>query len=1019
MFLFQIAEAFGGGGGGSGASSSPQSCQVQSPGCYKTGDVKTDFGSLAPAEFSYFLPEEKCKRAENCDCKNVPDNIVQQTNPDVSSGACNCIARSDWNEQGKCCGDDADDCAKIVSGALCNAGTSEQQSNWISPSTNVGDIRYLGCSGAEYLSDGNTWIKCDGTVWKNTINSHEYICIGRGRESIVECCGEGSCNSRIDGKKLTTGQSIQQPPFNTVVSVPSVVLTTTPPTAGGITPPSTSTQEYTRTTGIVSGSGIINCDSGDSRVRCTDEGYGRNHGCDNEGADSCRAWEGGGNNGNANCKITCQRIILSPTSLPPPPIPPTTPPSVSLPGANFISYCRSDGKFVTELDTSEPNRGDASLNNKNKKTCEAAGFKWTGTKCCSEADDNLTSQKEYYNDPGGTGGCWNSNLTISVDFVKSTDNSVINYNGEFHGCAIDRRNFNTNNDNLLALRDKHTNNQLITNHVYCFNDPESNYYCSYSEKWLPTEGTERIRLSTAPASSGTSTSGTVITKVDPPLLGSATYTPSNKNPLEPFIRMNNLFRGSAADPVIVQQGQTVKLEVGVNKVISPSYPIRVYVTKKRGSENIWDRSVYGDGIGFIRDGQKFEVTVQPGQTSAWPTGLYSLYVIIGESLPQLSSSEELFFEVRPGSASSTQTTTSSPLATPLPSECCPQDQCWNGASCISNQRNEPQAQPLNGQRCIDGNWVRSILKFTPDRSKSGYCPRETQCLVDPLAAESAQCIEQNQYIEDNYCENGQWSSRTKLLALKLLKLKGGDFTLFCDTKENTLNNLQYISESGEIVANVLTNLQTNNFCVLKSGSIIIAATSINRNLEDVPANSFNILGVTNCNNALIDDGQYHSCDATNKAWFNKRLKSFIYSATPITIPEEENPLASIDEFITNPIKAVIDAIKRLVTTPPFDGSYVNAIRKFDRLYMTQQGSRIIRGALEGESFKNSVIEYLGFTTNICNFADTFNQARRDASSGISCRMDNSNYYILVQGSKLTSLNPEIIWPDLTSKLRLT
>ena len=59
-------------------------------------------------------------------------------------------------------------------------------------------------------------------------------------------------------------------------------------------------------------------------------------------------------------------------------------------------------------------------------------------------------------------------------------------------------------------------------------------------------------------------------------------------------------------------------------------------------------------------------------------------------------------------------------------------------------------------------------------------------------------------------------------------MKSGDYTLFCDSKENALNTLQYQTGSSEIVANVLVNLQTNNFCVLKTGSSIIVGASINK-----------------------------------------------------------------------------------------------------------------------------------------------------------------------------------------------
>ena len=65
-----------------------------------------------------------------------------------------------------------------------------------------------------------------------------------------------------------------------------------------------------------------------------------------------------------------------------------------------------------------------------------------------------------------------------------------------------------------------------------------------------------------------------------------------------------------------------------------------------------------------------------------------------------------------------------------------------------------------------------------------------------------------------------------------------------------------------------------------------------------------------------------------------------------------------------------------------------------------------------------VIEYRNFDTDICELVEQFSQAKKDVSSGISCKKEGNNYYVLVQGSQFTNINPESIWPDLTSKLRL-
>ena len=455
--------------------------------------------------------------------------------------------------------------------------------------------------------------------------------------------------------------------------------------------------------------------------------------------------------------------------------------------------------------------------------------------------------------PSGLGGCWNSEAVMSIGFVHGSKNSIGNYNGQFYGCALDKDNYNTENNAALSLKDAFTHGALVINLPYCSASPENSYYCSYTEKWEATNGQNKSHFSTSP-------------------------------------------------------------------------------------------------------------------------------------LPNASQK----------------------------SECCAATECWDGQACIENQKNKPLSGVLgNGYRCIDGEWKQMTQKCTPEGSACGYCPEETQCLLNPLGNSSnSQCINSSEYSNDDYCENGQWSSRTKLVALKLLSLRSADYILFCDNKENTLNNLNYLTNSGQAAAAVLTSLQTNNFCVLKNNNQIIIGTSINKPLENVTG-GFNILGVTSCPNAK-EDGNYYSCDSSNNVWYNKQLKSFIYSSTPVALTSAQEPTS----YLTSIIKSIIDAIKRLIINPPFDESYVNSIKKFDKIYLAQQGGKSIRGALEGNNIKNAVLEYNSFDMDICAYIISFNSAQQFTLSGVSCAREVTNYYVLAQGSKLTSLDPESIWPDLTSKLRI-
>lgn len=88
------------------------------------------------------------------------------------------------------------------------------------------------------------------------------------------------------------------------------------------------------------------------------------------------------------------------------------------------------------------------------------GQVWTGSRCCSEADD-LVQGNEYYgedyskNPPVGTqnlGGCWNSTYIKTGQYAPSItnntqqDKSIINYNGTFYGCEV-------SNPQLLSMYD--------------------------------------------------------------------------------------------------------------------------------------------------------------------------------------------------------------------------------------------------------------------------------------------------------------------------------------------------------------------------------------------------------------------------------------------------------------------------------------------------------------------------------------------------------------------------------------
>ena len=980
----------------------PPPCIIKDSGCYKIGDVKAAPGEIAPEDFGYFLPQNQCISTGSCDCRGIPSNVDKQNNPDDSSNACNCVIGTDWNSKGKCCGDDTEDCANIVEGNLCKVDTKSQSSNWLNANDNAGDIWYVPCSKLEYVSNGNVWTKCQPPPhWTKLISDHDYKCTGKGRKSIVECCGDAACNSKTDGKRLATGQSINgssgsTPHFQESLTGNSIYDSGLKSITGR--------QVQTCGNGVCDGGNLESCTNCPSDCGACNSNAFVSVSCKNNqpkivlsydtcssGADEWQIYPSGiqfdTSQGylidNGQCKQAVEwssdiprNIVNGPSNSIPlakhtyawdvsvrnvhnnpivtgvlktsdciPVIPPapilTISPSIVIKGkdsikwtltnatpnsdisvfqtidgeidledsiigktdasgfwnttiadtseyktgfyttfvevnktksntveweviapendTNNIFYCRSDSKFVTDLDTPE-----------SKSTCEKAGFVWTGTLCCSEADD----RHEYYNDPEGTGGCWDKKYIQSVSFVNNTQDSVINYNGTFHGCVIDAKRFNTANDALLNISDSHTGQQLITNDPYCFVEPEGVYYCSFKEKWLPTYGVTDLHLSYAP--------------------------------------IVNL------------------------------------------SEN--------------------------------------------------------------------------PLNISLPAQCCPTGKCWDGNNCTENQRGKPLGQPIvDSLRCIDGNWVKSTLKYTPDGLLSGYCLKDSQCLIDPFAkTESEQCIETGKFVGDNYCNNGEWVTRTNFLISTLLELKDNDFSLFCDNKDNVLNYFQYKTSSGELASNVLNRLKVNNICILKNSNNVVIGLTLNQNANNISSKDWALFKLQNCDSAIKNtDGNYHTCSSSNKVWFNRNSMGIIYSGSPIKVPniciegsQSCDPLNLYQTLVKNPVDDIIAIIQGLIVVPPIDDSYVTGFTKLNRIFLQSHQGKEVIGAIDGVQFKNLIVHYKSFDTDICKSIKDFNTAYGLNSSGIVCINDNNDYYLLAQGDSLVNFNPDAIWQDVTSKLRI-
>ena len=375
------------------------------------------------------------------------------------------------------------------------------------------------------------------------------------------------------------------------------------------------------------------------------------------------------------------------------------------------------------------------------------------------------------------------------------------------------------------------------------------------------------------------------------------------------------------------------------------------------------------------------------------------------------------------------------------SECCEPSQCWDGEECVDDQSDSQEDGLLGDYRCVNGQWIIGGFKKSPDGSEIGYCPYIEQCLVSTsgnanhnnqtISGKNPQCITSGQYLWDDYCDSGEWSSRTRNIALTLLQNKESEnFILVCDMTGNTLNEVDYATEDSQTEASVYLS-SANNICILKrDDQSTVLGISFNDGITSTMVSD--LFGVTSCSSADEEDGYYHPCDSGHKLWYNAAEQSLIYSADGITISSGETGgiTKSLLRSLWNSLVTSLTSSINSDDDPAYniDSSYESIIPKFKRLYYLQEDGKTILGTLDEEGsetygvIQHAVLEYSGFTsTDICSYTNLVTSHYGDSNAGIECippGQGSTTYRLLLQGQSLTTFLPEDVWADLTAKVRV-
>ena len=355
--------------------------------------------------------------------------------------------------------------------------------------------------------------------------------------------------------------------------------------------------------------------------------------------------------------------------------------------------------------------------------------------------------------------------------------------------------------------------------------------------------------------------------------------------------------------------------------------------------------------------------------------------------------------------------------------CCLPEQCWTGTSCTDTQHDNPMLfyeSEEGPYRCIMGSWQPANLKYTWDKEQSGYCQYNDQCLVNPSGTQgdpnNPQCINSNLFIGDHFCEEGNWTTRTKFIALQLLDIPSSNqpYTLYCDSYQNTLNKYDYNDLESFILyprtMNGSTFSSVNNFCILRYGEDdkVIIATSLNHDILN-PNASF----LTAFEQEILYYPTGHQgfgiCQSSpDYIYYNEEINSVIYSKHPLQL---DSPFNDFLDFF----KDIFETIISFFTSGPVPGhsmyEFIEQTSDFDKIYISNQEQVVAIRERVWPTQEHISILYQGLGANVCETVEVYDD-KLGSTNSIDCEEDNGIYYV-------ASTLPEgiNIWSLTTSKLR--
>ena len=349
--------------------------------------------------------------------------------------------------------------------------------------------------------------------------------------------------------------------------------------------------------------------------------------------------------------------------------------------------------------------------------------------------------------------------------------------------------------------------------------------------------------------------------------------------------------------------------------------------------------------------------------------------------------------------------------------CCASEKCGHNGVCYNQATLPYDFGGNNIYYCKNGNWEYALgLKYDWDRSKSktglgGNCYKSVPSDSWVQEGYFPNMIDYG----DHYCEKGNWTTRTKFVALQLLNLigseaAGNNYVLFCDDYEKALNYYPFSYTGGALGA-------IDKVCVLRlrpeSNEKVVLGAPLAYSLGNPTTNNFMSLINATCQNQSLS-----SCPGSgNKIWYDNITQSVYFSIDPIQLTSI-NFWQKFLNFLKNPFDAIFNMIINVIKPSsgllPIDYDFIKNTEKFDKVYLARKDGKSVMGVAEKiNQSRYLAVYYNGFNSNICAAVNNY----ENPNLWVNCSKVDSSYYATMK-QKPGYVTEFPAWRDLTAKLRL-